>query len=84
MHQRADAHNAELAEKVAKIVHYASRQMLADKGKSYIVLDVWPPYDAGDGEQWANNCVAQINALDPRKVTAEVLRAEMHTPKAIQ
>lgn len=79
---RAGAHNAELAERVANILstngkRQPSQQLTADKGKGYIVLDVFPPYDAGDGEQWANAACLEINQLDKRTVSAEVLRAKL-------
>lgn len=82
---RAGAHNAEIAESVANIVsahgkRQPSQQLTADKGKNYIVLDIWPPYDAGNGEQWASECCAKINQLDKLVVQAEVLRAEMSKP----
>jgi hypothetical protein len=76
----ADAHNAEIAEKIATILAGASKQATADKGRNYIVLDVWPPYSESNSERWANHCVKLINELDYRKVQAEVLQAEIRKP----
>lgn len=75
------AHNAEIAMEVSAILATASSVQTADRGNGYVVLDVFPPYDRGDGEQWANERCTLINQIDPRVVTAEVLRAEMSKPR---